>query len=59
MNIREVNPDRRMTPSASSLIEVSRCVYREFLIDDSNFQKAMTPEYLAYYATYYDLGDSA
>ncbi|XP_024894021.1 uncharacterized protein LOC112468878 isoform X2 [Temnothorax curvispinosus] len=51
IGIREVNANRRMTPAASSLIEVSRYVYRELITDDFNIQKSIVPEYLDYYAT--------
>lgn len=39
------------SPSASSLIEVSRDTYREIVIDKTNFQKAMLPKFLDYYTT--------
>ncbi|XP_077274479.1 uncharacterized protein LOC143904079 isoform X3 [Temnothorax americanus] len=47
----EVNPNGRTTPAASSLIEVSRDVYRELIIDDFNIRESIVPEYLDYYAT--------
>lgn len=51
MNVREVNADTCFTPASAFMIEVSRDTYREFITDDQNFHKAMTPEFLNYYAT--------
>lgn len=50
MNVREVNNKTTITPSAPAAIEVSRDSFKELIIDDPNLQKAMTPEYIDYYA---------
>jgi hypothetical protein len=51
ISIREVDIDTRMTPSATSIIEVSRDMYRELVAHDPNMNKALLPEYLDYYST--------
>lgn len=51
INVREINNDTRIFPSAPAAIEVSRIAFREMVIDDPNIQKSMTSEYLDYYTT--------
>lgn len=51
INVREVNNDTKVYPSAPAAIEISRITFREMITDDPHIQKSMTPEYLDYYTT--------
>ncbi|XP_011877164.1 PREDICTED: uncharacterized protein LOC105567156 [Vollenhovia emeryi] len=51
MNVREVNLDTQISPSAPTLIEITRLTYRMLVTHDYNIQKLILPEYLDYYAT--------
>ncbi|XP_018059911.1 PREDICTED: uncharacterized protein LOC108694764 [Atta colombica] len=51
MSLQEVNMYTRITPSAPTLIDISRRVYFELYLYDLNVRKRILPEYLDYYST--------
>lgn len=53
MDVREVSFDTRMEPSAPILLDISRLILAEILVDDPHLQKVLIPEYLDYYSTDY------
>lgn len=51
MSNREVSLNTKITPSAPTLIDISRATHAELLADEANLNKTLLPEYLDYYAT--------
>ncbi|XP_018400806.1 PREDICTED: uncharacterized protein LOC108778191 [Cyphomyrmex costatus] len=51
MSLEEVNLYKRITPSAPTLMDISRRVYFDLFLYDLNVRKKILPEYLDYYST--------